>query len=115
MSETILVQLTRLTLSDGGTRLFRNNAGALKDIKGRLVRFGLCVGSSDLIGWQTITITDSMVGKRVAVFTALEGKVPGAKPTKEQAAFIRTVKDAGGIAGVFTSVEQARALLEQRP
>ena len=43
-------QRIRLTLGRGYSRIFRNNVGALKDQKGRLVRYGLQKGSSDLIG-----------------------------------------------------------------
>ena len=39
------------------TTLYRNNVGAYKDNTGRLVRYGLCKGSSDLVGDKTITIT----------------------------------------------------------
>jgi hypothetical protein len=127
MSETLIVATTRLALSKGNTRLFRNNTGeawqglaiALPggDIllkKPRRVNFGLCPGSSDLIGWKSVTITPNMIGKRVAVFVAPEAKMRGKKPTDIQAAFIRTVVEAGGIAGVFTSVDEARELLESK-
>jgi hypothetical protein len=49
-------------------RLYRNNTGTLRDQHGRPVTFGLAVGSADLIGWTTRTITPDMVGQQVAVF-----------------------------------------------
>jgi hypothetical protein len=100
----------RLALGRGLVRLFRNNTGALKDMHGRLVRFGLCQGSSDLIGWRTVTITPDMVGQNLAVFTAIEVKDKG-RPTPEQQRFIEVVRDAGGIAGIARSVDDAKAIL----
>lgn len=100
----------RLALGSGAARLFRNNTGALKDSTGRLVRYGLCQGSSDLIGLRTVTITPDMVGQQLAVFTAIEVK-DRAKPTAEQQAFIQMVLQAGGLAGVARSIDDARSIL----
>jgi hypothetical protein len=96
-----------IMLAPHGCRLWRNNTGAIKDETGRLVRFGLCTGSSDLIGIRPITITADMVGTRVGVFTAIEVKTPKGKPTVEQINFIQHVKGLGGIAGVARSVGDA--------
>jgi hypothetical protein len=41
-----------------------------------------------------------MVGQKLAVFTAVEVKKKGKKPSKEQKQFIKIVNDAGGIAKV---------------
>jgi hypothetical protein len=102
----------QLAASAGGgpARLWRNNTGALKDAQGQLVRYGLCPGSSDLIGFRTITITPDMVGQRVAVFTAVEVKDRG-RPTEQQQAFINLVQQAGGLAGIARSVPDALAIL----
>ena len=100
----------RLALSRGPVRLFRNNTGALKDINGRLVRFGLCQGSSDLIGWRTVTITPEMVGQQLAVFAAIEVKDRG-RATPDQERFISIVKGSGGLAGVAQNTAQAQAIL----
>lgn len=79
-------------------RLFRNSTGAAVLRDGRFVRYGLCVGSSDLIGWTTREITPQMVGSKVAVFTAIEAKTEDVKTTKEQKNFLDRVSAAGGIA-----------------
>ena len=107
----------QLALGRGPVRLLRNNVGALQAPGGRLVRYGLgqsgatrVVGSSDLIGWHSITITPDMVGQTVAVFAAVEVKDRG-RATKEQEAFISAVRAAGGLAGVARSVDDARAIL----
>lgn len=118
MSETAALQAIRLALGCvPGLRLFRNNVGALKDQAGRLVRYGLAAGSSDLIGWRSITITPEMVGLQVAIFTALEVKAPGGthRVTAEQHTFLRNVEAAGGIAGVARSPDQARLALGLHP
>lgn len=69
----------------------------------RRIKYGLCNGSSDLIGWTPVTVTQDMVGKRIAVFTAVEvkkNKRGSYKATKEQKAFISAVLNNGGYAGV---------------
>lgn len=101
----------RLALGRGLVRLFRNNTGALKDQQGRMVTFGLCKGSSDLIGWRSITIGPEHVGRTLAVFVAIEVKDRG-RATPEQLAFIKATREAGGIAGVARSIEEAQAILD---
>lgn len=95
-----------------GSRLFRNNVGVLQDENGQHVRYGLCTGSSDLIGWKEVTVTPEMVGKKVAVFLAVEVKTGNLKPTKEQTNFIEAVTKAGGIAFVARDSETVTKLLE---
>jgi hypothetical protein len=96
--------------ANGPARLWRNNVGALRDAQGQLVRYGLCPGSSDLIGYRTITITPEMVGRRLAVFAAVEVKDRG-QPTEQQTNFINLVQQAGGLAGVARSVPDALSIL----
>lgn len=114
MSESATLQRIRLDLGrEPGLRLFRNNSGALKDVNGRIVSFGLHPGASDLIGWRTITITPEMVGQRIALFASVEVKAPGGTHpvTAAQRQWINAVEAAGGIAGVARSPEQARMAL----
>ena len=94
----------------GPARLWRNNTGALKDQRGQLVRYGLCPGSSDLIGFRTVVITPEMVGQRVAVFAAVEVK-DRSRATDQQQAFINLIQQAGGLAGVARSVPEALSIL----
>jgi hypothetical protein len=102
-----------IMLAPHGCRLWRNNTGAIKGQTGRLVRFGLCKGSSDIIGITPITITADMIGKTIGVFTAIEVKTPKGKPTDEQINFIQRVKDLGGFAGVARSVDEALEITRQ--
>ena len=111
MSESHIVADIRLAHSKGTVRLLRNNSGALQDRTGRWVQFGLGTGSSDLIGWMTVTVTPAMVGSKIAVFTALEVKAPKGKATQEQLDFIALVNNMGGNAAVVRSVDEARVVL----
>jgi hypothetical protein len=104
MSETELVQKIRLEASKHGITLFRNNVGALKDINGRLVRYGLSKGSSDLIGWRKI--------HGIAQFIAIEVKSPTGTVKPEQLTFINAVLNSGGLAGVCRSVEDFLNLIK---
>lgn len=124
MSEHDIMNRVQVAVSKLKTRVFRNNvgvgwtgqrvsssgseAGTVVLRGARPLRAGLGVGSSDLIGWTPVDITEEMIGKTVAVFTALEIKSSlASKPTKEQQNFLSAVKDAGGIAVVARSVEDA--------
>jgi hypothetical protein len=93
-----------------GRLIHRTEAGTVALHGARPLHAGLCEGSSDLIGWTTLEITPDMVGRKVAVFTAVEVKVPGKKPTAEQINFITQVRTAGGIAEVLTDAEQVGVL-----
>lgn len=103
-----------------GSRLFRNNtgmgwtgitAGPIRELRKRVLlkqgdivlkkarpfHAGFPKGSSDLIGWTQVEVTPDMVGKSVAIFTAIEVKTEKLVATREQDAFINTVNKAGGI------------------
>jgi hypothetical protein len=81
--------------------------------EGRWVRFGGAnPGGADLIGFTTVTITPDMVGKPVAVFTALEVKAARGRATKHQKAFIENVTQRGGMAGIVRSVDEAKQVLQ---
>ena len=79
--------------------------------KPRPLRAGLCNGSSDLIGWRTITIDESMVGSQVAIFAAVEVKGPRGRASDLQKNFLARVAEAGGIAGIARSPEDAEVIL----
>jgi hypothetical protein len=112
-SETHLQQEIRLAVGTRpDLRLYRNNCGSLPDPRtGRLVTFGLARGSADLIGWRTITVTQAMVGTRLAVFTSIEVKTPTGRVRPEQQAWLEAVQQAGGIAIIARSVPDAELAL----
>lgn len=113
-AETTLQQQIRLALgSRSDLRIFRNQVGSLPDPRtGRLVTFGLARGSADLIGWRTVTIGPEHIGLRLAVFTSIEVKTPTGRVRPEQSAWLFTVNDAGGLAGVARSVSDAHAIIQ---
>lgn len=109
--------------------LFRNNVGAFKDKGGQWVRYGIAnesaamnkhTKSSDRIGWTPVVITQEMVGKEIAVFTAIEMKKEGYKPSgkaqvehyEAQQKFCNSVSRAFGIAGIADSAKAALAIIE---
>ncbi len=93
-------------------RLWRNNTGALVDQQGRFVRFGLCKGSSDLIGLRSVVVTPEMVGQRLAQFVALEIKTVSGTVSPEQRTFLQLVQQLGGLGAVCRSIAQAQAVLD---
>ena len=102
MKESDIQRLIMLALSEAGCLIFRNNVGTLKNSAGIPIKFGLCVGSSDLIG---LTPTGQ--------FLAVEIKTPTGKATPEQLRFIEAVRARGGIAGIARSPAEALALLAE--
>lgn len=105
-AETPIMQSIRLALgSRPDTRIFRNNVGKLQDPRtGAWVPFGLCTGSSDLIGWTE--------RNGLAVFTAIEVKTATGRVRPEQTNFINAVRAAGGLAGIARSVEDAKRIID---
>lgn len=124
-SETQLMKDIQITHGHGDVRLFRNSvgegwqghayrnaAGLLTLIKPRRLIFGLCPGSSDLIGFRSVVITAQMVGQRVAVFTAIEVKRSADAPFKNgQEEFLEMVSLFGGLAGSAHSLEGSASIL----
>ena len=128
MSEHLTQQQILLAHGSGTTRLWRNNVGtgwagqatkvtpgnrqaiaaALRpgDVvirQGRPLHAGLCVGSSDLIGYRQVD--------GLAQFVALEVKSATGRATKEQSQFLEHITAAGGCAGVVRSVGDADLVL----
>lgn len=126
MGEQKILKEILLKFSSIGGRVFRNNVGTgwvgksvfinkTSTIKvnprdvvlrhARPLHSGLCKGSSDLIGWMPVTITKEMVGKKVAVFTAIEIKTSKVRITEEQQNFIDKVNEDGGISFIARSAK----------
>ena len=111
--ETEIVNEVRLELGRRpDTRVFRNNVGALALPNGRWLQYGLCAGSSDLIGLRSVTITPEMVGQQVAIFVALEGKQVNRYGNADQRNFIAMVKMLGGRAGIFRNLVDAQCIVD---
>jgi len=72
---------------------------------GRPLHAGLCVGSSDLIGYRQVD--------GLAQFVALEVKSERGRPTLEQARFLDHISSAGGCAAVVRSIKDADTVLRR--
>lgn len=103
MKEKNLQNFVRLNLPKN-VRLFRNNVGVCKNEFTTIV-YGLCPGSSDLIGWTTIEITKEMIGQKIALFTAVEIKTEKGIVSPEQNIFLENVKNSGGIAKIIRNID----------
>lgn len=124
-AEKDIINAILLGASERGHRLFRQNTG--KGWVGKVVGgvsadritlreprplvAGLCVGSSDVIGYSPVLITPEMVGQTLGVFVALEVKTPGVRVTPEQKAFLDAARAKGCITGVVYSADEALKLL----
>lgn len=99
-SEANILNDCMVALSSAGCMVWRNNTGVLPDKTGRPIRFGLCVGSSDIIG----ICADGR-------FLAVECKSKTGRATEKQLTFIRNVIRMGGRAGVARSADEAIAIM----
>jgi len=111
-SESNIQAKIRLAASRLGYTLWRNNVGRLWTgqntqrggdrvvIYGnvRPVNYGLCKGSSDLIGLRPVVITQEMVGTTMAQFVAVEVKNNTGRATNDQKNFLDYVEKNGGLA-----------------
>ena len=77
------------------------------------IRFGLAVGSGDLIGYRRVTITPEMVGRDVAVFLSCEVKTEKGPVREEQYRWAAHINSVGGIAVIARSLDAARAELDK--
>lgn len=97
-------------LSDGAVLIksARSISIGFSDVSGNPVE-----GTSDLNGWTTVEVTPEMVGKRVAIYTAIETKAStGGRKRAGQVNFYDQVDGAGGIAGFAKSEESAKHIVE---
>ena len=110
--EAALYDKVRLVAARYGCRLFRNNVGVFKTAQTQtFTRVGLGTGSSDLVGWRSITVD----GQKVAQFVAIEVKTATGRVRKEQKAFLKRVDRDGGLAAVVRSVEDAEEIFKLTP
>lgn len=104
MNEAALLAAIRDALVESGrVMIWRNNSGMLRADHGRVVRFGLGLGSADLIGLL----------RGSGRFFALEIKAPRGVVSAEQRAWIGAVEAAGGFARVVRSVDEALRALDE--
>lgn len=121
------MQRIMLEASRMGHRLFRVNAG-MGWTGSKIIRFpsnqqititpsdivirnarpfhGVPKGVSDLIGFAPYVVTNSDVGRKLAVFSAGEIKSASGRTTKNQRDFLSMVKSSGGFANIYRSVSE---------
>ena len=108
-NESSIMKDIQLKWSKNGWRLWRNNvalgwAGEPKRLKNgdillsnpRPLHSGLCVGSSDLIGFIPTVIKPEHLGKTLAIFAAIECKSKSGRLTEQQKFFLDMVTKSGG-------------------
>ncbi len=137
MKESKIQTDIRDKLSNGRVRLFRNIVGQglminhkhsftaqaiigkaidlVRSLGGHAqrIKFGLAVGSGDLIGYQTVTIAPEMVGRQVAVLLSCEVKTEKGPVREEQYRWAAHINSVGGRAIIARSLEAARAELDK--
>lgn len=102
MSESRLLAEIREALGDARDLvLWRNNAGALRDDAGRQVRYGLAVGSADLVG---------ILAPSGRLF-ALEVKTPTGRVSPDQVRWAKLAESMGAFVRTVRSVDEARKAL----
>lgn len=118
LSEHAIQNAVRLAASAAGLTLFRNNVGlgwagdctrlpdgSILIRNARPFHAGLCLGSSDLIGWRPVVVTAEMVGETLAQFAAVEVKAPRGRLSTDQRRFLTRAREAGAYAIVARSAE----------
>jgi hypothetical protein len=98
-------QATRITAGNLQAIAHTLRPGDVVVRNARPLHAGLCVGSSDLIGYRRVG--------DLAQFVALEVKSERGRPTPEQTRFLDHISSAGGCAAVVRSVADADAVLRQ--
>lgn len=107
MKESALQRDVRLHLGQKPDLIiWRNNAGRVfNEESQQWIQYGLCVGSSDLIG--VLTVPCEWPLQCLGRFFAAEIKTRTGRVTPEQDAFLALVNAKGGYACVIRSVEEA--------
>ena len=100
MSEQDLMHSIMLAVTRAGNRIFRVNVGKLRLQDGRWFDTGLPKGHSDLYGFRP----DGQI-------FYIECKIRPNKPTQEQLLFIGAMKQAGALAGVAYTIEEAMKIV----
>jgi len=136
MSEahSMVSYLVDVEASRRGWRVFRNNVGrawlghvteeymingkrgpekVIELMGAHMIPYGLCVGSSDRIGWRPVEVAP---GRVIAQFLAIEVKTSAySKLSEEQRNFLEQVQKAGGCAMIARRVGTELELEEYKP
>jgi hypothetical protein len=100
------IRLFRNTCGFGYTgKVLRNEKGVVILGNARPTTFGLCPGSSDLIGIQKILITPEMAGEHIGRFLSIEVKGAGGRISESQANWRQMVENMGGCGIIAREME----------
>lgn len=102
-AEGKIVNECLMALSVAGCLAWRNDTGALQGPGGRLIRYGLCKGSADIIAIAPD-----------GVFVAVEVKTSKGRTTEAQDRFLAAIRAKGGRSGVARSAADAVAIAQGR-
>ena len=100
--ERIVLAESLIELSRLGATVWRNNTGMAYNANKQPIKYGLCVGSSDIIGIyksRFLAVEIKATGKRV-------------KPDSAQDKFIKAVIKKGGIAFECDDVNKIKTILD---
>lgn len=115
--ESVIQSAIRILLGRLGMLFLRYQVGLFYTKDGRPVKIGE-VGVSDLIGAIPHTITESDVGKTIAVFTVFETKQvkdsTDAQRRASQGNFLRAVNRMGGIGAIVKSEADVEDVVEKK-
>ncbi len=104
VNETALMKLIMVELGRcDDLRVFRNNVGALTDVTGRVVKYGLAPGSADLL------VILAPWGR--AVFLEVKTDRKGSGQTGAQRNFEAVMKSLGAVYEVVRSVAEAKDVI----
>ncbi len=108
MRESDILHDIRLAVGQlPGVAVWRNQVGIATFPGGRKVPYGLCRGSSDIIGLRSVVIGPEHLGSTIAQFVAIEVKTDSGRLTLEQKLFLDLVERRGGLAICARSEEDA--------
>lgn len=93
-----------------GNKVVRNRDGSITIYEPRPFQTGLPKGFTDLFGLTLLPVIPDMVGRVLPIYTGIEVKRPGKKPSENQTRHLALLEKRGAIAGVVTSPEEALAL-----
>lgn len=122
LTHPIRVALNRLP----GVKVDRNNVGSLEWAPGKMLRYGLGIGSADIVGacmCEVVTVPRHLEllargqpahpTRVFARYFALEVKWPGETPTEDQERWMRSKREIGAFACVVHSVDEALQAVER--
>jgi hypothetical protein len=116
-NETAVLRRIRAAIAvDGRGLVWRNNVGALRDENGRVIRYGLAIGSADLISCQHAWLhcpACSTALPPIGRFVAVEVKSQTGRMSTEQTSWQGAVRGAGGVTGIARTEEEAMEIVEQ--